>query len=315
MKYIAETLGIKITCEPWKANLPYYLSDSYTFQSVKLGDTPCLFVKPKSELPSLNAVKKHFSKIAELAEIADTPLVLEIEMLNARQRKALIAAHIPFVMDGVQLYLPFIGALLQERYPTPKPQGTKLMSISQLILFRYLYQKKREMYANGLADFFGVSAMHITRAVKQLATLGLFTTRKDGVKIVLEGVESGAALFEKSKPYLHSPVRKTIYIEKDILPKNLPISGLLALSEYTMMNPSSVNTYAFTGSMGDLPGARTRTLVDADEQAEVEFWRYSPIILSERDGYADPLSLWVTLSDGDPRIEIAKDELLMEIWR
>ena len=309
MKYIAETLGIEVTGEPWGTILPFYLTDSYTFQKLKLGNAPCLLIKPKSELLPINAVKKHLAKIAE---IADLPLVLEIETLNARQRKALIAAKIPFVMDGVQLYLPFIGAVLQERYPAPKPQGSTLMPISQQILFRYLYRKEREMYASGLAQLLGVSAMQITRAVKQLAALGLFTTHKDGVQIVLAGIENGAALFEKAKPYFQTPVKKKIYVERDALPQQLTLAGASALAEYTMLNPPNLTTFAFDGKVGELSG--TKTLVDADAQAEVEFWRYSPATLSEKYGYADPLSLWATLPDGDPRTEIAKDELLTRIW-
>jgi len=308
MKYIAETLGIDITNEPWDANLPFYLSDSYSFQKLILGNAPCLLIIPKSEILTINVVKKHFTKIAEFA---DLPLVLEIETLNARQRKALIAAKIPFVMDGVQLYLPFIGAALQERYPAPKPRISTLMPTSQQILFYYLYRKKREMYANGFAQLLGVSAMQITRAVKQLVALELFTSHKDGVQIVFSSIDNGVALFEKAKPYLHTPVKKKIYIERDTLPQQLTFAGLSALAEYSMLNPPDLTTFAFNGKIGELVG--TELLVDVDAQVEVEFWRYSPARLSEKDGYADPLSLWTTLPDADPRTEIAKDELLKRI--
>jgi DNA-binding MarR family transcriptional regulator len=240
------------------------------------------------------------------------PLVLEINALNARQRKALIRDHIPFVMDGVQLYLPFMGILLQERYPAPCPQGERLMPTSQLILFHYLYQKKREMYANGLAGFLGMSAMQVTRAVKQLSALGLFQTQKDGVQIVCTGATEGAALLDKAKPYIQNPASKKIYVEKDVLPQGLPLAGFSALAEYTMLNPPSLTTFAFGGKASELNG--TKTLVDAEEQAEVEFWRYPPEMLSARRGFADPLSLWATLPDGDPRTESAKEELLAAAW-
>ena len=67
-------------------------------------------------------------------------------------------------LSAAQLYLPFIGAALQERYPAPKPQIATLMPTSQQILFRYLYRKEHEMYASGLAQLLGVSAMQVTRA-------------------------------------------------------------------------------------------------------------------------------------------------------
>ena len=309
MKYIAETLSIEITTTSWDANLPFYLSDSYTFQRLNLENVPCLLIKPKIELLAISTVKKHFAKIAKFT---DLPLILEIESLNARQRKALITAKIPFVMDGVQLYLPFIGAVLKERYPAPKPQDSTLMPTSQQVLFCYLYRKECEMYASGLAKLLEVSAMQVTRAIRQLVALGLFTTRKDGVKIVITGTESGAALFAKAKPYLQTPVKKKIYVEKDTLPQHMTLAGASALAEYTMLNPPNIATFAFDGKVGELAGSNS--LVDADAQVEVEIWRYSPARLSKKDGYTDPLSLWLTLPDGDPRTEIAKDELLAGIW-
>ncbi|GHV56432.1 hypothetical protein FACS1894216_20340 [Synergistales bacterium] len=311
MNYIADTLGIKVVAEQWDGvtHLPFYLADGYTFQTVRLGDIQCLFIKPKGELNALPAVKKHLAKIAEQV---NSPLVLELDALQARQRRALIAAHTPFVVNGNQLYLPFIGAVLQERYISHQEKRETLSPAAQLILFRYLYQGEREMYANGLAEMFGVSAMQITRAVKQLAALELMTTRKDGVQIVIAGTESGSALFDKAKQSLLNPVRKRFYTEKEILPPNLPFAGVSALAEYTPLNPPSVTTYAFYGKANELAG--TYTLVDTDSQAEIEVWRYSPTLLPAKDNLPDPLSLWTTLTDDDARVEIAKDGLLAEVW-
>jgi DNA-binding MarR family transcriptional regulator len=267
-------------------------------------------VKPKAELAALPTVKKHLSKIAESAE---TPLVLDLGGVNARQLKALTTARIPFVVEGYQLYLPFIGAMSRERYVSHFKQSETLFPAAQLVLFRYLYQGEREMHTGGLAELLGLSAMQISRAVKQLAALGLMTTRKHGVKIIIEGTENGSSLFHKAKPHLMNPVRKKFYVEQDILPVDLPLVGVSALSEYTMLNPPTVTAFAFEGKVNELPG--TATLVDTETQAEIEVWRYSAILLSKKANLHDPLSLWVTLGDDDARIEIAKDELLAGIWR
>lgn len=318
MNYIAETLGITVAAEPWDgaARLPFYLTDAYTFQIVTLGSVRCLFVKPKNELAALPAVKKHLAKITERTK---APLVLDSDSLNARQRKALIAARIPFIVEGNQLYLPFLGAALQERYVNRQKRSETLSPTAQLILFRYLYQGKCAMYMSGLAEALGVSAMQITRAVKQLAALELITTRKDGVRVVMAGTDDGSALFDRAKPHLLNPVRKRFYVDKEALraadgsAQNLPLAGISALAEYTMLNPPRLATFAFAGGVNALPG--TDTLVDAKAQAEVEVWRYSPTLLSAQSGLPDLLSLWTTLADGDARIEIAKDELLAKIWR
>jgi len=171
------------------------------------------------------------------------------------------------------------------------------------------------MYINGLAELFGVSAMQITRAVKQLAGLELFETRKDGVQVLIIGAESGEALFEKAKAHLLNPVRKRFFIDNNALLSNLPLSGETALSEYTMLAPPPVPVYAYAGKVNDFTG--TDNLVDASAQSQVEIWRYSPTVLSRKNGVADPLSLWtaITNEENDPRLEMAKDELFESIWR
>jgi DNA-binding MarR family transcriptional regulator len=63
------------------------------------------------------------------------------------------------------------------------------------------------VYTSGFAGLFGLSAMQITRAVKQLNELGLFTTYKDGTQVVIEGTDNGADLFAKAILHLMNPVR------------------------------------------------------------------------------------------------------------
>jgi DNA-binding MarR family transcriptional regulator len=188
------------------------------------------------------------------------------------------------------------------------------MPSAQLLLFYYIYQNESELYAGETAEIFGLSPMQISRAIKQLAALGLICTRKDGVRTVISSEEQGRALFEKAKSHLLNPVRKKIYVEHSDLPKNLPLSGYSALSELTMLGGSSTVTVAFYGKTSAL--STTDTLVDNETQTEVEIWQYSPTLLSKHHGIADALSLAVSLlGDTDPRIEQCVEELLSEIWR
>jgi len=313
MKYLENILGIKTNIEPWHgaAKLPYFLSDGYTFTKTTLAGVPCLFMKPKDELGTLTAVKKHLTKVREIEPL---PVVLELDGMTARRRKSLIDARIPFVAPDIQIYLPFLGVALTERYTSEKPPKTTLMPSSQLLLFYYLYGGEPELYTNGVAEKLGLSAMQITRAVQQLKVLGLMSVKKDGVRTVISNTADRRALFEAAKPHLMNPVRKRIYAELNATPAGLPLSGLSALAELSMLNPPEVKTFACFGEPAGLSG--TDTLIDSDKQAAVEIWRYDPALLSGHAGVADPLSLTVSLSpDGDERIEQAVDELLSNLWR
>ena len=314
MKYLDDVLGIETRAEPWggAAGLPYYLTDRYEFKKAVLEGVECLFLMPIGELETLGALKKH---IAQLHEIEPLPIVLELEGITARRRKSLIGARIPFVAQGSQIYLPFLGIALTERYTTRTRPADTLMPSSQLLLFHYLYQNEPEMYASGIADRLNLSVMQVSRAARQLEALGLVSLRKDGVRMVMSGMGGGRRdLFEMAKPHLLNPVRKRVYADFGSVPGGLPLSGLSALSELTMLNPPAAKTLAFFGSADALAGADT--LIDSDAQAEVEVWRYAPALLSDCPGMVDALSLIASIQPaGDERVEQAIEGLLSVVWR
>ena len=104
-----------------------------------------------------------------------------------------------------------------------------------------------------------------------------------------------------------------MYAERGELPDGLPLAGYSALSELSMLGGPATTTFAFFGKVGDIAG--TDALVDSTVQAEVEMWRYNPMLLSKRPGIVDMLSLFVSLPpDDDPRVEQAIEKLLSDLW-
>ena len=78
-------------------------------------------------------------------------------------------------------------------------------------------------------------------------------------------------------------------MEYDALPEGLPLSGYSALSELTMLGGTPTETFTFFGKAGELIG--TDTLIDSNAHAEVEIWRYDPVMLSKRPGIIDIFKL------------------------
>lgn len=313
MNYVADTLNVKLITRVWddENKLPYYLVNRYEFKKAFFDGEPCIFMKPKGDLVNLIAIKKHISRVQE---IAPYPIALNLEVMTAQRRKSLIKARIPFVAPPCHIYLPFFGIALLEQYMSIERPKHTLMPSSQLLLFHYLYQAEFSLRTGETAKKFGISAMQISRAVNQLASLGLVNERKDGVRIIISSKESRRDLFEKAKPHLINPVRKRLYVERDDLPTGLFISGYSALSKLTMLGQPSNETFAYYGKIGEING--TNMLIDQSEQAEVEIWRYDPSILSIHPGVVDTLSLVASLlPTDDPRVEQAIEELLSEVWR
>ena len=310
---LANMLDLKIFSQPWKGaeGVPYYLNEIYSFREVIMDGTPCIFAEPRSETPTIQAMAKHFSAIYSAASL---PVVLKMNGLSGERQKALIAVRIPFVAPG-QVYLPFLGVILQKRlYSDPKSKE-KLMPSAQLLLFAYLYQSSKKMYTSPMSVKFSISSMQITRAARQLQNLNLFEISKEGVQVVIIGKTNHRALFEGAAQYLIDPVREVCYVPRDEQKNNLPYAGINALSELTMLAAPDVPTYAYYSKKEKINGEYS--LIDHDKQARVEIWKYDPIVLSEKSNIADPLSVIVSLKDerDDDRIEQAIEDILKNMWR
>lgn len=224
----------------------------------------------------------------------------------------MISAHVPFIVPDKQIYLPFMGIALQNRFDAGNVNAAKLQPSAQVLFFYYLYQKKQRIYAGDACKKLGLSGMTVTRAVRQLEQTTFFTTEKDGVQKILIGKYAAQELYDKMQPYLISPVRKAIYVDKREPLPPMRTAGMSALSQMSMINPPDIPCYAVNGKKGAPAG--TDILMDASAQVRVELWKYDPNILAG-EGMVDPLSLGMSLKeDSDERIEEAVDMMLNKIW-
>jgi DNA-binding MarR family transcriptional regulator len=309
---LAETLGVKINSTPWEGvrKLPYFLIETYDFRKVRLDDVPCLFAEPHMVIPPIQAL---LSNIECIREAEPLPVVLKLNGLSGERRKALIEARIPFVATE-QIFLPFLGLVLSERlYAEPKPPE-KLMPSAQLVLFSYLYQEARRMYTSGLAEKLGMSAMQITRAVRQLKKLNLFDVSKEGLQVVISGKTNHRALFESAAPYLLDPVREILYVRRNERTQSFPYAGINALSALSRISAPIVTTLAYYNRHDKLNGENS--LIDCEKQVRVEVWKYSPIVLSPNQNSADPLSVIVSLRDEcDELVEQAIEQIFGKLLR
>ena len=310
MDYIGTTLGLKVTDIPWDSakDLPYLITDRYEIQKVAIGTIPALMLRLKVEIPSVSTVQKHIARIQK-AELA--PAFLVFESLSKYRRDALIKAHVPFVVPGKQIYLPFLGVALNERCDTEVESTEKLLPSAQAIFFYYLYSKQDRIYLSDAVKVLQYSAMSVSRAAKQLAQTGLFEECKEGVQKLLIARYERKEMFDRMQPLLIDPVKRRIYIALDNLPAQLCQAGFSAMAHYSMLNAPTLACYA-AGVGEKLTGAAT--LTNAADQAEIEIWKYDPVILS-KDNVVDPLSLIMTLQENaDERTEEAIEEILEKFW-
>ena len=118
MEYLKRVLGIEVLYEN-KAleHLPNFISTRYDSQKVSLSGQKAVFLYPKTELEQVETLKKHLERVKK---VADCPVILVLEQITARQKEYLLREKIAFIVDGKQIYLPFMAAYLQERCDAEK---------------------------------------------------------------------------------------------------------------------------------------------------------------------------------------------------
>ena len=312
MEYLNRVLGIHVSPRSESAvSMPNYIHARYRIQPVALNGIAAVFVYPTDELDSVNAVKKHLSRI-EQAENA--PAVLIFDHLTHREKEYLLRDHIPFIVEGKQIYLPFMAVYLQERGDREKPEITKLLPSAQVLLLYFIYNGCGELLTSKAANSLRFTATSVSRASRQLEELNFIKTQKRGVQKVILSVKKPEELFLLVKNRLLNPVKKTLYIPKALITEELPLSGYSALSAYSMINPPTIE-YRAAESVAAWEKVSSVRLQNTEEQCALQLWRYDPRKLSAA-GCVDRLSLALALSDDkDERIEEAVEDMLAQLWR
>lgn len=312
MEYLKSVLGIRVVyIDSDVVPVPNYIHVRYRLQQVSLDGKKAVLVYPKTDLDSINAIKKHLERIQRTVGAS---AILVPDHLTYRQKKYLLRDHIPFIVDGKQIYLPFMAVYLQERCDSERPGITSILPSAQLLLLYYIYHGCGELLTSDAVDALSFTATSISRASRQLEDLGLVQTEKRGVQKVLYSEKEPRELFETAKSYLTNPVKRTIYVPRTEIKEKLLVSGYSALSEYSMLNPPAVRCYA-AESISAWEKNASGKLQNSDDQCAVELWRYDPKKLVNRE-IVDRLSLALALQeDRDERIEEAVEEMLTGVWR
>ena len=143
MKYLDKVLGIEVTYENVEfKHLPNFIAARYCLQMVAMNGQRVIFLYPKTELEQIEVLKKHIARIQKKENL---PVVLVLNELSYRQKEYLLREKIPFIVDGKQIYLPFMSVYLQERCDAEKQPREDLLPSAQLLLLHFIYGGTKEL--------------------------------------------------------------------------------------------------------------------------------------------------------------------------
>jgi len=291
-------------------NLPVYLTNKRNFYEITILEFSFIAVELASnDETGISALKKQYGKYSDVYSV---PVAFIVNNISANQRNALMRAAIPFIAPPRQIFLPFLGIVLNNRFETKPKKEEYMMPATQSLFLYLLYHNLPEgISKNEAAKCLKCSAMSTSRASDQLVNMGLIREEKIGTAIRMYLSVSKNDAYEKAKGYLINPVQSEIYIFADQLPTEAVKAGESALAEYSMINDPQFPVYAVF---------KNSTLVkNLDEVSELwsneknlvklQLWKYDPRLFAENN-CVDAVSLICSMKDfDDERIEMAIEEL------
>ena len=312
MDYIKRVLGLDVVyINDNSKNYPNYIVARYRIQKISINDLKMFFIYPKTELESITTLEKHINKIKEYENI---PVVLILDKISYRQKEYLIKERISFIVEGKQIYLPFMAIYLQERCDALKQVNDNILPSAQLLLLYFIYKGNKNLSTSQAARDLNLTPTSLSRASRQLESKNLIKTKKIGVNKILYSELTPEALYNSVKDILTNPVKRTVYISKDKIDSTLMISGCSALSKYSMLNETNIKYYA-SSNITKWSKISTNRLYDSNTQVVLQLFSYDSSILSNNN-IVDKLSLALSLKDDtDERVEQAVNEMLDNLWR
>jgi len=292
----------KIESLSMKKLLSPAMNSRYGFWQLNLLDKTYLLASPSNQY-TIKSLARDFEEI-ELK--TSQQVILYTDTLSPYSKRRLIAERIPFLLFDKQFFLPMLALNIRAGSEAALTQRDILTPAAQVVFLCLLYAEAQTTAQQELQERLGLSAISISRAVKELQTFGLVsvhtggkTNRKREIS-VLEQME----FYRRGIKYFGRAVKQTIYCEGEP-DKNLLLSGLSALSRRTMINPPKQEYYALYSRARNsinLSQISKAEYLDYQDAFCIDLLSYDPAHLA-LDGMVDPVTMILTLHERDERID------------
>ncbi len=314
-EYIETVLHQNIQISPYEEvqRMPLALRSGFHFYVMNIGGQDALVAAPDQKIPFPTLRKQH----RQLEMYSSLPCVLYLREMNYYSRDAMLKEGIPFVWEGHQIYLPFIGTLINENKRQAIRACPRISFLTQKLLLMALYQGWQRVTVTKAAELLGVSKMSGTRCFDELEALDIpYLTVRNRARNIAADTEK-RVMWETLKPILRNPVL-TVYALKERPDIELPMAGTMALAHYSMLDEEKYPILAVTKkNLAELSITGNR-LAPAGEVPGCIIQEIGYQIPYENGAAVDPLTVALSLSDdelSDPRISMAVDEMLEgHVW-
>lgn len=310
--YIEKMLHLKVNLTEYTnaAQLPLFLKAGYDLAQLHIAGSTYLLAKPK-DVPNLVTLRKQRAKLTELSGME---CILCFETISAYAQRKMLEEGIAFIVEGKQIYIPFLGMVLSQEKERQLPVVKQISFMTQRLLLTAIYEKWAVKTLTQAAKEMNVSKMTITRCFDELEGLAVPVIVKRGSIRQFFWAGNTKELYGKVKTLLRNPVLKEYRIEGNMPEHQALLGGMSAICSYSMLADNSYPTYAI--SKEDAKQLPLLSLVPEEEIPESILQVMAYVIPYGNKSAIDPISAVLSISKEektDPRVDAALDKILEEI--
>lgn len=315
MKAIEKLLHIPFKEQAYtqENTLPLFLRGAYKLKTLQLEGISFICAAPKEKV-NFATMRKHRNKVKELTGME---FVFCVDSLSAYTKGKMLEEGIPFILGEKEVYLPFLGIILNRVAKKDKKRPLRIAYLTQKMLLTVLYQKITNTSVTDMARILGVSKMSVTRCFDELEAFDLDLIQNNGTAgryLILK--KNRKAFWDAIRPFLRKPVEKQYFLDC-IPPWPLPVSSLSAISHFTMLADNSYTTYAMPKQHARELHPENLPQVPHDEipASVIQIIGYFYPFGDSSESAIDPLSAVLSLNEeelNDPRIEGAVQKIMEE---
>lgn len=312
-QFIEDTLHQQIGISEYTKlkELPLVLQGNYNIFELEINGISFVLAEPRDDY-GLATLRKQQRRLEQLTE---QYCVLYFKNLKSYSRDKMIEEGIPFIWEDHQIYMPFLGILLKQKETRVLKHCGQISFLTQKLLLILMYQQLQNVTVTAAAEILQVSKMSITRCFDEIEGLEIPILHKKGRTRMVSSYADKKQMWEQIKIYMRNPLLKEFYLEEDIYEK-LMLSGMSALSEYSMLADNEHKTYAVVKSQ--------LAELELNDKKQVPRGETPKCIVQElgymipyKKGVIDPLTVMMLMQSEmeEPRVDKAVDEMLEEyVW-
>ena len=231
-------------------------------------------------------------------------------------KEKMMEEGIPFVIEGKQVFLPFIGYLLSKENERELAPVYLISFLTQKMLLMAIYERWNEVKVSDAAKRLEVSTKSASRCFDELEYLNIDVLGMKGKSRVINIPNDRKQLWQQIERMLRNPVIRRFILRKDM--KLEKKAGISALCEYSLLSDNAYLTYAVTKKELKASGVTEEKQVSELEEIGCAVLELGYFIDFSGKGLQDPLSVVLSLTgeeQEEERIDISINEMLEEyVW-